>query len=214
MTQIHSKVYFGKKYNSPERFLSYYSQIKSLIEVNPGSVLEIGVGNKIVTNYLKEMGVTVTTVDFDAGLEPDHVLDIRNPLPFADNSFDTVVAFEVLEHIPFGEVPCVLKELQRVARNQVIVSLPNKCLSLEFGISIKGNFFKVLGRKLNSNLAIKLNLRIPTFTDITKNKQHYWEIGSWGYSKTKVIEMIKANSLVTKHYVSDFPGHYFIHIMV
>jgi ubiquinone/menaquinone biosynthesis C-methylase UbiE len=44
-------------------------------------------------------------------------------LPHADNSFDTVTAFEVLEHI--DDVSAALGELRRVAKHNVILTVPN-----------------------------------------------------------------------------------------
>ena len=85
---------------------------------------------------------------FGSDLIPaDGVLEcnLEEALPFEDNSFDIVTALDVIEHLnnPHG----ALKELIRVARKSVIVSLPNMYY-IEFrmrflrggGISGKYNF--------------------------------------------------------------------------
>ena len=53
-------------------------------------MLEIGVGNRTVSNYLKENGVDITTFDFDKELKPDIVGDVRDMKGIKDNSFDVV----------------------------------------------------------------------------------------------------------------------------
>jgi hypothetical protein len=53
----------------------------------------------------------------------DHVLDVSNGLPFADASFDYVVALDLVEHLDDFEGG--LRELLRVARGHLIVMLPN-----------------------------------------------------------------------------------------
>lgn len=49
--------------------------------------------------------------------------DVRQ-LPFADNSFDLVICLEVLEHLEREDGEKLLKELERVAKRQVILSTP------------------------------------------------------------------------------------------
>src|SRR5678816_1428586 len=46
-----------------------------------------------------------------------------HPLPFPDKSFDTVLLFEVIEHVP--PIEAILKEAFRVARKNVLVTVPN-----------------------------------------------------------------------------------------
>ena len=79
-------------------------------------MLEIGVGNRTVSNYLKENGVDITTFDFDKELKPDIVGDVRDMKGIKENSFDVIMACEVLEHIPFDDVEYALKELHLFAR--------------------------------------------------------------------------------------------------
>jgi len=46
-----------------------------------------------------------------------------HPLPFPDKSFDTVLLFEVIEHVP--PIEAILKEAFRIARKNVLVTVPN-----------------------------------------------------------------------------------------
>ena len=48
---------------------------------------------------------------------------IKDRLPFSDNSFDTVIMFELLEHVedPDG----ILKEAKRVAKKNILITVPN-----------------------------------------------------------------------------------------
>lgn len=50
------------------------------------------------------------------------IADIRQ-IPYKDNSFDTVIAFEVLEHL--DNVELALRELYRVTSDNIIISVPN-----------------------------------------------------------------------------------------
>jgi ubiquinone/menaquinone biosynthesis C-methylase UbiE len=53
-----------------------------------------------------------------------HVLDLNQPLPFPDNSFDAVTCSEVLEHIERPRE--AVAEMLRVARSMVAVTVPNR----------------------------------------------------------------------------------------
>jgi 2-polyprenyl-3-methyl-5-hydroxy-6-metoxy-1,4-benzoquinol methylase len=126
--QVPKSHYSKEGYNNLLRFLSYQHQIELITNLKPKNVLEIGVGNKLVSNQLKSMGLKVTTCDFDPKLKPDFIGDIRN-LPFKKNEFDLVVAFEVLEHLPFSDFDKALFEMQRVSKKNCIISLPYPCFN-------------------------------------------------------------------------------------
>ena len=70
------------------------------------------IGSDINLDYLKRAS--------EGGLP---VVAARGPLPFRDKSFDTVLLLEVIEHVP--DIHAVLKEAFRVARRNVLVTVPN-----------------------------------------------------------------------------------------
>lgn len=53
---------------------------------------------------------------------------VKGHLPFDDNSFDTVIMFELLEHVQ--DPGKILEEAKRVARKNILITVPN-CGSLE-----------------------------------------------------------------------------------
>lgn len=182
--------YFKKKYNGLERFISYFYQIDlvtSHVDSPTSRILEIGVGSGLVSDHLKKIGLSVTTCDFDEALKPDVVADVRK-LPFGDSSFEVVTAFEVLEHIPFENVPKTLTELKRVSSKTVILSLPYRSTYFEF------IFRFPLTRTIFSRDFLTFFLRFPWFFKGFRNSgQHYWEIDGYNYRLGKVVKILENN---------------------
>ena len=110
-------------YDTLERFQSYWHQLQQATALG-GRVVEIGIGNGTVSAILRLRGLEVVTVDLDSNLRPDVVADIRD-LPFETGSFDGALACEVLEHLPWDDLPKALGELRRVARKWTVVSVPS-----------------------------------------------------------------------------------------
>lgn len=65
-------------------------RVRLKLSLNPGELLEVGIGNGFVSRYLRDRGVNVITLDIDKELKPDvegSVLDI----PFPKASFKVVM---------------------------------------------------------------------------------------------------------------------------
>ncbi|MBI4139474.1 methyltransferase domain-containing protein [Candidatus Woesearchaeota archaeon] len=203
--QVSREHYFSQKYNSLDRFQSYFYQIDSIIQTKPKKILEIGIGSGIVSTYLKSIGFYVKTCDIDHALNPDIVGDIRD-LPFSDYSFDTVVSFEVLEHIPFSDVPSALKELARVTKRFVIVSIPFS--TVFFALLLRWSL-PFTSRTISCLFKIPRVFNIIKFDGI-KNKEHYWEMGTRGYSYKKISTAIKKSFNIRREFYSPTnPNHHF-----
>ncbi len=100
----------------------------------PGSCLEVGCAKGELVGELRRRGVA------SIGTDVSHYSVAAGPpeltgralaaasiagLPFPDDTFDLVVAIEVLEHIPIELVEPALRELWRVSRHHVFVTVQN-----------------------------------------------------------------------------------------
>lgn len=172
--------HYQENYDGLSRFISYYYQIDLTTSLNVSKCLEIGIGNRTVSSALMNRGVNVTTCDFDPELKPDYVADIRE-LPFENNSYELVMACQVLEHLPWSDFHKALSELKRVSGKFIIISLPYS--SLYFELVIKFPFLKHIIKKP----CIDFCIRIPLFFKKFKpTQEHQWEIGWKGYSIRKI----------------------------
>jgi len=190
---------YGFKYDHKSRWISYWHQIREVLSLKPQSVLEIGIGNKTVSDYLKNQAIEVTTFDIYQRLNPDIVGSVLK-MPFRDNSFDVVLCAEVLEHLPFKQFEKGLSELKRVTNKYLVLSLPH------FGHSIKFSF------KIPLIKEKKFALRVPFPIRHKFNGQHYWEIGKKGYPLLKIKQIIKKYFKIKKDFIpfENQYHHFFI----
>lgn len=101
----------------------------SFIPQNCTSILDVGCGDGRITNRL------ISTYKNICGLDSskealkhvlgDKILGNLNSLPFTDKSFNLILCCEVLEHLPSQIYSLALKEIERVAENYIIITVPN-----------------------------------------------------------------------------------------
>ncbi len=183
--QVDKSIYYGKNYLAPGRFAVYGHQLRELITLEPDTLLEIGVGNALVSRILRETGLAVTTIDHDPALSPDVVGSVTS-LPFKTASFDVVACFEVLEHIPYEQIPQALGEIHRVCRRHAVISLPDA--SLTFRVHIPG----LLRKKVYVQ-----PFRRPR--PHAFNGEHYWEINKKGFPLKDVRARMEEAGFIVEH---------------
>jgi SAM-dependent methyltransferase len=112
----------------------------ALLEYGLRSVLDLGCGTGRHVVHMTQMGLYVTGLDNaptalkltrkwlkEEGLSAGLVLsDMRNPLPFADQSFDAVLSTQVIHHARLNTVIGTAIEIARVTRigGRILVSVP------------------------------------------------------------------------------------------
>ncbi len=105
-----------------ELYLSKFEEAARRLAPDARSVLDIGCRDGILRKYLPQK-MSYAGVDLSPGPNVTRVCNLEQGIPFADASFDAVVALDVLEHV--DNVWFAFDEMVRVARQQVMVVLPN-----------------------------------------------------------------------------------------
>lgn len=203
--QVDSAMHYQfSRYMVKPRWASLWHQMDEILKVQPKTVLEIGKGTGILGALLKHYDIDYQSVDIDPELKPDHVASVTD-LPFEDGSFDVVGCFQVLEHIPYEFFSQAVTELLRVARNRVVISLPDaKTLwQYSFHVPKKGK--------------MRLNVPRPRLTPRKHvfDGEHHWEINKDGYPLSRIVSDIESCGItVDKSYrVDDNPYHRFFILM-
>ncbi|MEN8202212.1 MAG: methyltransferase domain-containing protein [Bacteroidota bacterium] len=135
-------------------------------------ILEIGVGTKFTSDYLRSKGFEVVTMDIDPDKKPDIVGNIVEDE--LKEEFDFVLAFEVFEHIPFEDFVKVLAKIHPICRKNLLISLPrNEKQWLKLTAELPGR--KTYG------------FRITTLRRKVISTHHHWEVDFSPYTK-KMLE--------------------------
>lgn len=151
------------------------------------SVLDVGCGNGFLTCALEKQFGNVACLDYSR--EMLSINSCRNKhlgssteLPFADRSFDIVVASHLLHHMVEADRLRTISEMQRVARVAIIFFEPNRNNPLMFLFSLIKKEER-MALKFSSSYMHKLFSRLglksySTFVDgwIVPNKAPEWWI--------------------------------------
>lgn len=174
MKQVGREHYDFEQYTDLERWSGYYYQIREILALAPASVLEIGTGDGFLRRYLEgTTSIVYRNLDVAADLKPDIIASAES-LPIADGAVDVVVAFEVLEHLPFEKFEPALREMARVTRGHALISLPHA------GPRPK------LALKLPRLKELRVALKLPFPSKHVFRGEHHWEIGRQGYALSTV----------------------------
>lgn len=175
------------------------TQIKTVLDLDsPGNILEIGIGNGNLSSLLKNYGFDVTTCDFNKQLNPDYFADIRE-LPFVDNSFDTILVFETLEHISFHEFEETMRKLSKICRRNVIFSVPYSCITLS-GLT------RLIAPYIIKNFSFNIKIPYSWFTSKGENvshPEHCWAVGRRGFPKKRIRNVIEQFFNVKKVFIDN-----------
>lgn len=122
-----NKGMWGKKY--PETVLKRAKLTAAAVPHDVQTILEIGAGDGLVINALRKNGYDPFALDISRSalkhIEGEKTLVGNGAfLPFRSNSFDLVLACEMLEHIPIHLYSNVLDEIARVTSRYVIITVP------------------------------------------------------------------------------------------
>lgn len=155
--------YWSPAYLTPQRFSSIGYQWRVAMQQGGESFIEIGVGSGLLSLLLRESGCVVHSLDVRRVVRPSVIGDARR-LPFADAAADTILCFQVLEHLPFADFTPALIEFRRIARRSVILSVPDRSPYRTANPLIDAARFVIYHARLRSGR-------------LRRHVNHRWELG-------------------------------------
>jgi ubiquinone/menaquinone biosynthesis C-methylase UbiE len=161
--EYYDRIYsIGRTFNDDE--LKRITTITNMIPSDVDSLLEVGCGEGKIINPLQNKYKKICGVDIsDEALKDVKTSKIKGRienLPLSSNSFDIVLCCEVLEHLPRHLYEKSLKEIQRVSRKYILISVPNnEDLEIEkIRCPQCGFFFHISGHLRSFNMSNIKNL--------------------------------------------------------
>lgn len=109
-----------------------------------GSVLDVGCRDCLLSQYIDDyVGLDIEPKPYRDDIRDIIKCNLEYGIPFKNNSFDTVLALDVLEHV--DNLYYLFNELKRVSKKYIIINLPNLYhfkfrLKYVFGKSIGGKY--------------------------------------------------------------------------
>lgn len=105
---------------------SLFNIIKKHLSFFHGKLLDVGCGKMPYKQYILEnseineyIGLDIdTALEYDKAVKPDYTWDGNN-IPFENNSYDVILATEVLEHCP--NPTSIISEMYRVLKKDGII---------------------------------------------------------------------------------------------
>tara|TARA_A100001011_G_scaffold397019_1_gene496716 strand:- start:159 stop:998 length:840 start_codon:yes stop_codon:yes gene_type:complete len=219
--ETYDKVYsraFGIDYR---HFSSLYLQINSVLKLpksKVSNILEVGKGIGNLAALIESYGYNYSSLDVNETYNPTKIGSVQK-IPWKDNSFDLVCAFEVLEHLPSDQTEVALLEMKRVAKNYVFISIPCQRNSIRFGFGLDFRQWAI------SRLSFDLNFfsTLPTLSykdqnekELKKRKDksnpHYWEVGRKSFPKKRILNLCKdlGFKVVKNFHNPNYAYHWYI----
>jgi len=89
-----------------------------------GFILDVGGGKRTTYLHLCDVKGVVESINIDPDMEPTYCADINHPFPIRNDTYDTIISLNTLEHIYNDE--CVLHEMYRVLKpsGRVLIMVP------------------------------------------------------------------------------------------
>ena len=192
---------------------SYLIQLKTIINLNISSVLEIGPGDDFNSDYLIKNNIEYASMNLPNAANATYQARLED---FDEEKLtsrvDLVAAFQMLEHSPYENFIVNIRKMAHMSKQYIFISLPFDCIGFQFECALG---FSQKSRKLT------VGFWLPTYRKNRKYRAeymkefpwavHHWEIGRRGYSLTKVLTDIQNQGIeIISKFHGKNPYHYFI----
>lgn len=179
-------------------FLNAFNQLKDILflvnekKLSNPKILIIGVGDNILATLLRhKFGFYVRTMDIDKDLDPDAVGSVDNLKDAVQEEFDIIVCAHVLEHLPSDRFEASLRQIHKASKYSLIY-LP----IAKFGLLFEFGLHPIFKKRISL-------LSTWFFKSHRFDGQHYWEIGTRGFSLKKTRKYLRKYFVIVNEYNAE-----------
>lgn len=106
----------------------HFHVLRDLVAGVDGAVLEVGTGDGVVRRCIEPFVRSYTVMDLNAHLRPEVHGNLLDHQPALVGRFDAALCTEVLEHLPFEQLPICLSHLASYLRpgGRLFLTLPHR----------------------------------------------------------------------------------------
>lgn len=192
--QIPQEYYNFSFYVSKERMITYWHQANEILSKKPEKILEVGIGNGIVSSILRAFGLKTVTVDINESLKPDFVASITDlKSSFEEGQYPFVLCARVLQHLPFSEFEKAISQLCHVTSGYLLLTLPVETIRFYFRFRITGK--GPVTFSIAFPLFLKRILKKLLKTSIKSKTQNFWKI-----NQNSEVSMANISRILKKYF--------------
>jgi len=171
----------------------YYHIIKEVIALKPKKILEIGAGNEIVKNCLKDFTEDYKVMDINTKLEPDILSDLRKFKSELKEKFDCLICAEVLEHMPFNDLEKNLSNIYEYLKKggRTIITIPHRRARMMVITPLSYQKAKIIELPSWLKSSFKSFFKQIMQKKVWIDPYHCWEIGDGKVKRKDVEEIMK-----------------------
>lgn len=208
---------------------SYFTQCRTIADLpDVKRVLEIGPGGGITATLMRNIGYDYQTMDTQPQVNPDILCDFRefDPTEY-EQAYDLVAAFQMLEHVPYGQFTSLVEKMKAVSRRWVLMSLPYYCWTFRLEIVLPRLRWleaispRRLRRAMERPLVFSISRPYKSAPNRKYRKEfmeefplavHHWEIGRGSVTRKRLFNDLRSLGMrVERAFHSKVhPYHYFV----
>jgi len=110
---------FKKKWKKYGHSFEGKNYTRDVINLQPKSIIDIGCGWNEFCKTMKSAGIS-NCIGVDCSCPGADIIASAHDIPVQDKSYDLLVSFDCMEHIPKEEVPDTFKEFARICNRMFI----------------------------------------------------------------------------------------------
>lgn len=125
---IHEAIFYPRGIDTWSRYISVLREVLKINSFDKKSVLDVGSGGGEILAFLGSQMHDIFLLDIRKEcfkhISAQAIVGEGSTLPFKDNSFDTIVAVSIIEHVPQEFRAKLFMEFERVCKRKLIIHCP------------------------------------------------------------------------------------------